>query len=188
MGKRHMQKDKNLTFYGAMILAAANAAGRFGINPKEAERFLKFISVGVMGFFVDFTIFNILRFLVVSSVDTEPLQSRLIIAVTGVSLMAAITNNFFWNRYWTYPDSRSKPFWRQYGQFTLVNSSGFFIRTPIILFTRGWFGELVTSTAIFEPEIAKALGDNISLACAVFIVMFWNFIVNRYWTFNDVSS
>ena len=171
-----------------MYVAVANAAGRFGINPKEAERFLKFITVGLIGFVVDFTIFNILRLIVINAIETEPYQSWGIIGATGISLIAAITNNFFWNRYWTYPDSRSKPFWRQYGQFALVNSSGFFIRTPIIFFTRGWFTNLVDSLTSLDPVAVRALGDNISLACAVFIVLFWNFFVNRYWTFNDVSS
>ena len=32
-----------------------------------------------------------------------------------------------------------------------------------------------------------ALADNITLAIAVIIVMFWNFFANRYWTYNDVD-
>jgi putative flippase GtrA len=30
-------------------------------------------------------------------------------------------------------------------------------------------------------------GKNLALALAVGIVMFWNFFVNRYWTYSDVD-
>jgi putative flippase GtrA len=29
---------------------------------------------------------------------------------------------------------------------------------------------------------------NVTLAIAVGIVMLWNFFINRYWTYNDVSN
>jgi putative flippase GtrA len=35
--------------------------------------------------------------------------------------------------------------------------------------------------------MASTLGNNIALATAVVIVMFWNFFVNRYWTYRDVD-
>jgi putative flippase GtrA len=34
---------------------------------------------------------------------------------------------------------------------------------------------------------AKAISDNITLAIAVIVVMFWNFFVNRYWTYSDIE-
>ena len=33
----------------------------------------------------------------------------------------------------------------------------------------------------------KVIGENLSLAIVVIIVMFWNFFVNRFWTYNDVK-
>ena len=32
------------------------------------------------------------------------------------------------------------------------------------------------------------MGNNIALAVAVIIVMFWNFFVNRFWTYSDVGG
>jgi len=37
---------------------------------------------------------------------------------------------------------------------------------------------------IFNPDV---ISDNLTLAIAVVIVMFWNFFVNRYWTYSDVE-
>jgi putative flippase GtrA len=34
---------------------------------------------------------------------------------------------------------------------------------------------------------AKFYADNVVLAIAITIVMLWNFLANRYWTFNDVE-
>jgi putative flippase GtrA len=33
----------------------------------------------------------------------------------------------------------------------------------------------------------KLLSYNVTLAIAVIIVMFWNFFINRYWTYGDVE-
>ena len=43
-----------------MIATFARVSGRFGLNPKEAERFFKFMVVGAIGFVVDFGLFNLL--------------------------------------------------------------------------------------------------------------------------------
>jgi putative flippase GtrA len=36
-------------------------------------------------------------------------------------------------------------------------------------------------------HLADRIGKNMALILAVVVVMFWNFFVNRYWTYNDVS-
>lgn len=43
-----------------MITYFAGVSSRFGFKPKEAERFIKFLVVGGIGFVVDFGIFNLL--------------------------------------------------------------------------------------------------------------------------------
>jgi putative flippase GtrA len=40
------------------------------------------------------------------------------------------------------------------------------------------------SLPLFGPSV---YADNITLALAIVIVMFWNFFVNRYWTYRDVT-
>ena len=98
-------------------------------------------------------------------------------------------NNFIWNRYWTYPDSRSKPIGRQLIEFTFVNAIGLAIRVPVLALlepvTYRLFTSLPFEIPFFSPEF---LSDNLTLAIAVIIVLFWNFFVNRYWTYGDVES
>jgi putative flippase GtrA len=68
-------------------------------NPRERTRFFRFALVGFMGAVVDFGVMNLL---------SQVFKVPLVIAGT-ISFIAAIISNFTWNRYWTYPDSRSKP-------------------------------------------------------------------------------
>jgi len=91
-------------------------------NARERSRFLRFAVVGVIGAVVDFGVANLL---------VKVFYSRLVVAGT-VSFILAILSNFTWNRYWTYPDSRSKPLGRQLAQFGVVSVMGLFIRVPIL--------------------------------------------------------
>jgi putative flippase GtrA len=145
-------------------------------NPRERTRFLKFAVVGVFGGVVDFGTANFLVYV---------LSAPLVLAGT-ISFIAAIISNFTWNRYWTYPDSRSKPVLHQLAQFSIVNAIGLGIRIPILHFLepvlKRFFIQL--RLPVFTPDF---LGKNITLAIAVIIVMFWNFFVNRYVTYNDVE-
>jgi putative flippase GtrA len=151
------------------------------------------MAVGIFGAVVDFGIMNMLtvgkvliKVFHFSLLITLPFQLPLVWAGT-ISFICAIISNFIWNRYWTYPDSRSRPIARQLIMFFLVNVAGLAIRLPILHFLelpmRALFQRL--SLHLFTPEF---LGKNFTLAVAVGVVMLWNFFVNRYWTYNDVDK
>lgn len=183
-----------------LISSLSNAASRYGLKPKEVERFLKFAVVGVIGAIIDFGSFNILRdpfknfaeaglFDGLATTFNVEAASIGVGMVTGISFVLAVISNFIWNRYWTYPESRSKSKRLQMTQFAAVNAAGFFVRPIIFTYTHLWFIDVVFR--IFPSlgaENAERLGDNICLAMIVGIVMLWNFFVNRYWTYGDVDS
>lgn len=147
-------------------------------NPRERTRFLRFAVVGIIGAVVDFGVMNLL---------TGIFRFPLVLAGT-ISFIAAILSNFFWNRYWTYPDSRSKPLMRQLMIFAAVSVMGLAIRIPLLAILEPPIGRLFSGLnwvlPIFDPLF---YADNLTLAIAVIVVMFWNFFVNRYWTYNDVD-
>ena len=146
-------------------------------NGKERKRFLKFAIVGVIGAVIDFGVMNLL---------TQSAGMLLVTAGT-ISFICAITSNFIWNRYWTYPDSRSRPITRQLVMFFAVNIAGVAIRIPILHFVEPPLLNLLNSMSLSGPALAEFLAKNLTLALAVGIVMLWNFFVNRYWTYNDVD-
>lgn len=148
-------------------------------NPRERTRFFRFAIVGIIGAVVDFGTFNLLtNFAGLSAVWASVF-----------SFIAAIISNFTWNRYWTYPDSRSKPLGSQLIQFSVVSLIGLVIRTPIIAILEPLFFSIFSGSTFLPIGFltAEFLANNLALAIAVIIVMFWNFFINRYWTYGDVE-
>jgi len=146
-------------------------------NSRERTRFIRFAIVGAFGAVVDFGVMNLL---------VRLFHASLVLAGT-ISFIAAILSNFTWNRFWTYPDSRSKPLVTQLIQFAIVNLIGLVIRVPTLKFLEPVMEEFIS----FLPNKVlildvNTIADNLTLAIAVVIVMFWNFFINRYWTYNDI--
>ena len=148
------------------------------INSRERVRFARFAVVGAVGAVIDFTIFNIL---------TSLLKLPVIVA-QAFSFSAAVTSNFLWNRFWTYPDSRSKSIVQQVVQFFAVNVIGLLIRTPLITFLGPLLIAMVANFYLPLHITSVVLGHNLALAIAVGVVMLWNFFINRYWTYSDVHA
>jgi putative flippase GtrA len=146
-------------------------------NPLERSRFLKFMVVGAFGAVVDFGIANAL---------THFVGMPLVFAGT-ISFACAIVSNFIWNRYWTYPESRSRPLANQLGMFSTVNLAGVAIRIPILHFLEAPLLALFNQGPRFIRLSPEFLARNATLAVAVGIVMLWNFFINRHWTYNDVD-
>lgn len=48
-------------------------------------------------------------------------------------------------------------------------------------------GETLGSNKI-GPTRAALIGENLALVVAVIVVLFWNFGVNRLWTYSDVQK
>ncbi len=144
---------------------------------KERIRFLKFATVGAIGSVIDVLIMNLL---------TQLFNMRLVYAGT-ISLVCAIVSNFMLNRYWTYPDSRSRHFLHQLGMFFLVNLIGIAFRIPILHFVEPPMARVFESMVHLSQASAEIFAKNATVALAIGIVMIWNFFINRYWTYNDID-
>ena len=149
----------------------------FITNVAECRRFLLFSIVGAVGALVDFAVFNLLN------------SKFGISAVTAsmLSFLAALSSNFVLNRYWTYPDSRSKALRSQMLQYGLVNLVGLAIRTPVFVFASRAYPQWLPGIDLFASQNTTVIADNLALGTAIVVVLFWNFFVNRYWTYNDVE-
>ena len=160
-----------------------------GGRAKEVERFIKFAFVGLLGFIIDFGVVFLLQ------ASLLPPVSEINVAVaTTIAFILAVCSNFIWNRWWTYPDSRSYSIRRQLTQFTIVSVIGGTARAIWNAATFAFFGALSTSLVqaalpAYYPSAMdqRKLGTMIAMFIGVIIVMFWNFLANRYWTYNDVD-
>ncbi len=146
-------------------------------NARERTRFLRFALVGFIGAIIDFGLFNVLIWL----------TGMRAIWAGAISFIAAVVSNFLWNRYWTYPESRSKPLPQQLFQFIIVSLAGLGIRTLLFALLELRLIQVFHSIVPEFPLSSTFLGHNTTLAIAILIVMLWNFYINRYWTYNDIS-
>lgn len=135
-------------------------------NRKEMWRFVKFAVVGASGTVVDFSVLNLAHLV---------FGAGLFLSNT-ISFTVAVMNNFIWNRLWTFPESRQRPFGKQLLQFGAVNVVGLIINQAVFLSLNHY---------VFEPWLGQ-LGYNLAKACAIIVVLFWNFGINRIWTYKGI--
>lgn len=171
------------------IIWIANRVG--GSKAKEVERFLKFAAIGTLGAFIDLGVSNLLMATFLSPEDSLGNTDVLNVGIAStISFVLAVSSNFFWNRYWTYPDSRSRPLRQQVIQFFFVSIIGWLARIVwIAVATVPLSGFVVTllSGMDLPNRVVLQIGATLAIFIGIFVVMIWNFFVNRYWTFSDVD-
>jgi len=136
----------------------------------EVKRFIKFAIVGGFGAILDVTVLNIL--ILVFGVPKD--------IANIISVCCAILSNFTWNRLWTFPESREQAVHSQLGKFGLVNLVGLAINQAVFV---------LTDNLIFLPMLPEhpTLAYNLAKVCAIGVVLFWNFGINRIWTYRHVK-
>lgn len=159
--------------------------------PKEPKRFIKFLIVGVFGFVVDFGSFNLFHAVGVglwvskNLIPTAYLIEHHEIIEQTLSFCCAVTSNFLWNYFWIYPEAQSEPFAKKLGQFVLVSVLGLVIGVPVFTVALTAIKPVVESLGLSNSPINVA--GNFALVCRVLVLLFWNFFVNRYWTYRHVK-
>jgi putative flippase GtrA len=140
-------------------MTATDFAYRLGAaarRPASWMQLLKFGIVGGSGYLVNLVVFAVLA---------SDLGLHHMVAAIG-AFAVAVTNNFLWNRYWTFgPGDGSAGF--QAARFFTVSAAS-----------------LLINLAVLEALIAgTAIGDLTAQAIAVAIAMPFNFLGNKLWTF-----
>jgi putative flippase GtrA len=119
------------------------------------EQLAKFCVVGASGYVVNLAVYTAL-------LNGADLHYRL--AATG-SFVVAVTNNYLWNRLWTFRHSR--------GHFAFQGLR--FFAVALIAYV----GNLLILTALVE----LGAGEIVSQAIAIVLVTPANFIGNKLWSF-----
>jgi putative flippase GtrA len=119
------------------------------------EQLAKFSVVGATGYVVNLLVYTAL-------LDGADLHYRL--AATG-SFLVAVTNNYLWNRLWTFRHRR--------GHFG-YQGLRFFVVSVVV-----YAGNLLILTALVE----LGLGKIVSQAIAIVLVTPANFVGNKLWSF-----
>ena len=163
---------------GALHTWATAVADRLPLTPrkrKEAKRFIKFATVGAAGAVTDFTILNILI----------QLAGFLEWQANAVSFTAAVIQNFFFNRNWTFPESRERHAGKQLTQFVIVSVIGLGINMLVFLAIHhgleNWW-----MAVIGDDHLGFTISYNFAKLMAIGVVLFWNFAANRLWTYRGL--
>lgn len=178
----------------ALIDAVAVRIG--GSKAKEVERFLRFAVVGTIGAIIDFSVLFLLQATILPPTLKTP-DWNVAIAQT-ISFSLATISNYILNRYWTYPDSRSRAWHKQMIQFAAIGIVGWIFRTIWITSIHNVLGHALMPLALpfiqlihhsYVPSASgeAKLGTMVAWFIGVVVVMVWNFIVNRLWTYSDVQ-
>ena len=130
---------------------------------KELTRFARFLTVGALGTALDFGLLAALKLAGVST-----------LLGNSFSFTAGVVNNFTWNSRWTFADRRGRDAGAQFFQFLLVSLVGLAINNAIVLLLEAPLGAWIGNAAWgYAPAKVIATG----------VVVFWNYFVNRNWTF-----
>jgi putative flippase GtrA len=159
------------------VLSALQSLPISETNRREVKRFVKFAMVGTAGMVTHLTIANILNF---GFHFPDALAN-------AIGFLMAVFQNYMLNYRWTFADRRyttTKARWLQVSQFATVSIVGLGINTVV----REIVSHLllpVWQSLIQNPVAAEVVNYNFSIAVAIGVVLFWNFVVNRLWTFRN---
>ncbi len=161
-------------------------------TPKETKRFIKFLFVGAFGFAVDFGSFNLLRHFGfgIWLAPHSPWWSAYFIEhpqviEQAVSFTLATISNFIWNYLWIYPEARAANQAGKMARFIAVSVAGLAIGVPVFAGALYIFKPLVAALGL--GALPFDLAGNLALVSRVGVLLFWNFFVNRKWTYKEVK-
>ncbi len=133
-------------------------------QPRTIRQFLKFGVVGAIGSVVDFSVLIVLK---------EFLLLNLYVANT-FSFSAAVFSNFLWNSIWTFRGTFRGRKRHRFIPFLLVSILGLGINQVILYLAH-------ETTGLDNYQY----GYLVAKVAATIVVMIWNFIANKYWTFRE---
>ncbi|MEX2108958.1 MAG: GtrA family protein [Solirubrobacterales bacterium] len=140
---------------------ASELAYRIGAaarRPASWMQLFKFGVVGGSGYLVNLAVFAMLA---------GSLGLYHTIAAVG-AFCVAVTNNFIWNRYWTFEPGEGHPAFQAARFFTVSLAA------------------LMINLAVLEALVAgTSMGPVTAQAIAVAVAMPFNFLGNKLWTFSD---
>jgi putative flippase GtrA len=133
----------------------AKRIGRGTLKPQNWVQLFQFGLVGISGYVVNLAVFAVM---------IGPLNLHHIPAAI-IAFCVAVTNNFWWNRHWTF-DARQGHAGFQAARFFTVSVLA-----------------LLINLIALELLVRSGMGDLPAQALAVAIAMPFNFIGNKLWTF-----
>lgn len=129
----------------------------------------KFMLVGTLNTFIDLGILNFL--MVLFSIASGWHFSLF----KAISFSSAVTNSYFWNKFWTFRKKETKVGAGEYSRFYLITGVGFLLNVGIASLVVNVIGPQFG----FSPTIWANIGAIIAVLCA----FMWNFLGSKFIVF-----
>jgi putative flippase GtrA len=126
---------------------------------KNWEQLAKFCAVGATGYLVNLAVYAFLL---------DVVGLHYLSAAVG-SFLVAVTNNYLWNRLWTFRAQRGAVAY-QGVRFFVVSTAA-----------------LLANLAVLEILVSLGLGEFVAQAIAIVLVTPVNFVGNKLWSFGPRS-
>ena len=136
----------------------------------------KFILVGILNTMMDLGVLNILV------LATGVTMGFMVPAFKGISFVVAVTNSYFWNKFWTFKNSETqsvKPAGKEFLQFFVVSTIGLGINVG-------------TASALLalgpQGSVSQELWINIAGIAATVFTLIWNFLGYKLIVFKNKET
>lgn len=129
----------------------------------------KFVVVGLVNTAIDFSILNLLMLL--SGIREGGMYSFF----KSVSFLVAVSNSFFWNKFWTFGQKTETKVGREFISFFIVSTIGFGLNVGT--------ASLVNNVIGPQFGIDKGAWANIGAVCGTAIAMVENFLGYKFIVF-----
>ncbi len=140
----------------------------------EVYSFLRFATVGGLGSLTDIGVLNLLlyRFGIP------------ILLSNTVSISAAILQNYWLHRCWTFANQGRNELKAQLAKFTMTSLIGLILSNlmlrPLVALWAGIILELLG-----QVDWMETLSTNLGKLTSIGVVLFWNYTASRLWTFRS---
>jgi putative flippase GtrA len=140
----------------------------FARKIKTLYQAARFALVGTLNTFVDFGVLNLL-------ILTTGLAAGAAFAVfKGISFLVAVTNSYFWNKFWTFESGKSHKK-GEFFQFFAISAIGLVLNVSVAVFVVNVIGP--------QAGLAEGVWANVGALIATLAVLTWNFAGYKFLVF-----
>lgn len=153
-------------FFGFLGIYIASLIGKKILVIFQAA---KFFLVGTLNTFIDLGVLNF--FIWISGIFKGPFYALF----KAISFLAAVTNSYFWNKYWTFEKKEEKPKPEEFLKFLTLTLVGLLINVGI--------ASLVVNVIGPQFGINEKIWASIGAIIAAFFAFLWNFLASKFIVF-----
>lgn len=132
-------------------------------------QFGKFITIGFSNTALDFGVLNLLMYF--SGIERGISFS----VFKAISFLVAVTNSYFWNKYWTFDNPEGKKWAKQFFMFIVISGTAFVLNVAVASFI----------VNVLKPfgNITPTIWANFGALASLILTIMWTFLGYKFIVF-----